>query len=567
MKSMRYYLKPHFMKISIQFSIKFFGTITDLLLPWLLSYIIDDIAPTNNINNVYFFGGIMIACAAVALICNVTANRMAVSISCTIIEKIRHELFEKVCYLSNSQTDDITTPSLVSRLTSDTYNMHRMLDRIQRIGVRAPILLLGGIAVTLTLEPVLTLVLLGAMPLLTIIVVFISRKGTLLYTKTQQSVDLLVRKIQENFTGVRVIKALSKTEYEKERFEQINSELAKNEQYAGVIMATTNPVMNLLLNTGLVLVVIIGAYRVNSGVTQPGKIIAFLSYFTIILNALLMVTRLFVMYSKGAASSKRVMKVLNAPKQMRVEHVEPKRTDTHIEFRNVDYSYNNVKNNLTDISFSLKHGETLGIIGPTGSGKSTIINLLLRFYDVNSGQILISGKDVKSIPFEQLYNKFGVAFQNDFLMADTIFENIDFGRSLDSNAIEHAAKIAQVDFIKSDKDFTKRLVPRGENLSGGQKQRLLIARALAAKPEILILDDSSSALDYLTDSALRNALNRDFGDTTKIIVAQRVSSVINAEKIILLDNGKIVGAGTHEQLLSENTQYHNIYQTQMGDWG
>jgi ATP-binding cassette subfamily B protein len=252
------------MKISIQFSIKFFGTITDLLLPWLLSYIIDDIAPTNNINNVYFFGGIMIACAAVALICNVTANRMAVSISCTIIEKIRHELFEKVCYLSNSQTDDITTPSLVSRLTSDTYNMHRMLDRIQRIGVRAPILLLGGIAVTLTLEPVLTLVLLGAMPLLTIIVVFISRKGTLLYTKTQQSVDLLVRKIQENFTGVRVIKALSKTEYEKERFEQINSELAKNEQYAGVIMATTNPVMNLLLNTGLVLVVIIGAYRVNS---------------------------------------------------------------------------------------------------------------------------------------------------------------------------------------------------------------------------------------------------------------------------------------------------------------
>ncbi|MPM35962.1 putative ABC transporter ATP-binding protein [bioreactor metagenome] len=443
-----------------------------------------------------------------------------------------------------------------------------MIDRMQRLGVRAPILLLGGIIVTLTLEPILTLILICILPLLGFIVVYISRKGVKLYTNMQRAIDKLVRKVQENMTGIRIIKALSKTAYEKEKFDEINTDVVQRDQKAGILMALTNPVMNLLLNIGLTLVVVVGAYRVNSGITQPGKIIAFLSYFAIILNALLTVTRLFVMYSKGAASADRIEQVLNTPEEM---SVMPKKSFTssspyHIEFKDVNFSYNKVQDNLTHISFALKKGETLGIIGATGSGKSTIINLLLRFYDTDSGQILIDGNDIKTVPMEILRTQFGVVFQNDFLFADTIRENINFGRSLTDEEIKRAAEFAQAEFIESKEDgFQHWLTVKGANLSGGQKQRILIARALAADPSILLLDDSSSALDYLTDAALRKTLHRHFKDTTTLIIAQRVSAIMDADKIIMLEDGTIIGFGTHEELLQTCESYREIYDTQMGD--
>lgn len=566
MKKILTYVNPYLPYILLEFFIKFAGTIMDLFLPWLLSYIIDDVVPTKNINNVYFFGGLMILSAVIAVIFNIIANRMSIKVSRDITQKIRHDLFDKISFLSSHQSDSFTIPSLVSRLTSDTYNVHQMIDRMQRLGIRAPILLIGGILITLTLEPVLTLILIFILPLLALIVYLVSHKGIPLYTETQAAADRLVRKIQENMSGIRIIKALSKTGYEAEKFDEINNEVVKKDQRASILISVTNPIMNLLLNIGLTLVIIVGAFRVNSGLTQPGKIIAFLSYFAIILNALMMVTRLFVLYSKGAASAQRISDVFDSPDEMTIKETELKPSEYHIEFKNVSFSYNKIQNNLTDICFALKRGETLGIIGATGSGKSTIINLLIRFYDVDSGEILISGINIKSIPNEILHTKFGVVFQNDFLFADTIRENIDFGRNVSEEKIKAAAEYAQAGFIiEKEGGFDSKLTVKGTNLSGGQKQRLLIARALAANPEILILDDSSSALDYLTDAALRKALHQHFNDTTTIIIAQRISSIMNSDKIMMLEEGNIIGFGSHEELLLTCQSYREIYNAQMGD--
>lgn len=571
MKKIASYLKPYVPRMLLGFGIKFTGTIIDLFIPWILAYMIDNIVPQKNVPLVLAWGAAMLACAFGAMITNIIANRMASKVARDSTERIRHDLFEKVLLLSEGQTDEFTIPSLVSRLTSDTYNLHNAIGMMQRLGVRAPILILGGIIVTLILEPVLAMVLILLMPLMAFVVYFFSKKGIPLYSKLQQNVDKLVRVIRENITGIRVIKALSKTEYEKERFGGVNSEVSDSEKKASLTMAITDPIMNFLLNMGLVLVVLIGAFRVNAGLTKTGEIIAFLTYFTIILTAIMTVTRLFVMYTKAVASAKRISAVLEAPDDLAVEEILSNSAfnedeKEHISFENVSFSYLKSKNNLENISFELKKGETLGIIGATGAGKSTILKLLMRLYDPDEGSIKIDGRDLRSIPESELRSKFGVVFQNDTVFADTVYENIDFGRGLPKENIISAANFAQAEeFINSLGDgYDAQISAKGSNLSGGQKQRLLIARALAGKPEILLLDDSSSALDYATDARLRKSLHENFKDTTKIIVAQRISSIMHAEKIIMLDDGKVAGMGTHEELLENCEIYREIYASQMG---
>lgn len=566
MKRIFPYLKPYLWAMSLGLTIKFVGTIMDLLLPWLLSYLIDTVVPTQSIPMVLFYGGVMVICSIVAVVTNIQANRMASRVARDVTCTVRHDLFQKISLLSCRQVDAFTIPSLESRLTSDTYNIHQVVGRMQRLGIRAPILLLGGIVVTLTLEPVLTLVLLAILPVLGFVVYKISQKGIPLYTRLQQAVDKMVLDVRENAGGIRVIKALSKMDYEKEQFSQVNAEVTKRETTAATVMAASNPLMNLFLNLGLTLVIVVGAYRVNSGLTQPGKIIAFLTYFTIILNAMLSITRMFIMYSKGSASAVRIGEVLDTPEDLTVLPEDKIETPYHITFDNVCFSYNKTQNNLENISFALKKGETLGILGATGCGKSTIINLLIRFYDVDSGEIRINGQNVNSIPFQQLHQKFGIVFQNDVLFADTISENIAFGRALHSSAIEAAARYAQASgFIDQLEDGLEHpLTARGTNLSGGQKQRVLISRALAAQPEILVLDDSSSALDYKTDAQLRQAIGEHFQKTTTIIVAQRISSVMQADHIMVLEEGRILGYGTHSQLMESCASYREIAKSQMG---
>ena len=394
---------------------------------------------------------------------------------------------------------------------------------MQRMGIRAPILLIGGICITMTMEPVLTLVMMSVLPFIALVVWLVSRKGIPMYGELQKAIDVMVRTVREDISGIRVIKALSKIEQEKEHFAQVNHEVVRRDTKASLTMAITNPMMNLLLNLGLTLVIFVGAFRVNGGKTQPGVIIAFLSYFTIILNAMLSITRIFVMYSRASASATRIHEVLNTPEDLNLTHEEKRDEEEHIVFEHVNFSYKNKKvKNVNDISFKLKKDETLGIIGATGAGKTTIINLLMRLYEKDSGSIRIGGREVSSIPPEELHTKFGVVFQNDILFADTIRENIDFGRKLSDERILQAAKSAQaMEFIDGlPERFSHMVTARGTNLSGGQKQRVLLSRALAGDSEILILDDSSSALDYKTDSMLRQALRENYSGITTIVIAQ-----------------------------------------------
>ena len=425
---------------------------------------------------------------------------------------------------------------------------------------------LFDIIMTLALDPALCLVLCCMMPLMTVVVLMVSKKGLPLFDKLQKSVDELVRVVRENTTGVRVIKALSRVNAEKERFNEVNTRVMRDERRANVTMALTRPSTSLILNFGLVLVVVVGAHRVNNGLSEAGSITAFLTYFTIILNAMISVSRIITMSSQMIASANRIEEVIKTPFELEpLPAGEVKENAPAIEFDNVCFSYNKKRNNLDNISFTLEKGQTLGILGPTGSGKSTLASLLLRFYDIDSGSIKIDGRDIREMTHAELRQKFGVVFQNDMIFNDTIEGNIKLWRDIDPAALELAVEVAQANFIENAGGFEAEVAARGANLSGGQKQRLLIARALAGAPEVLILDDSSSALDYKTDAAMRAGVAKNFSDTTTIIIAQRVSSVRNCDKILVLESGQALGLGTHEELLETCELYREIHTLQMGE--
>ena len=576
MKFIFRYMKEHIRSILAGVSIKFIGTFSEFMIPYVLEHLLDDVVPAGQNSMILIWGGVMMVIAAFVRFMNVTANRMAVRVASSCIYRIRGELFDKTLNLSGSQVDKYGLPSLISRMTSDSYNVQNFIRSIQTMGVRAPILLLGGLIVTYIMDPGLALILLIMVPILVIIVILISAKGIPLYTRVQQAVDDVVRIMRENITGIRVIKALSKEESENARFSGANRELFGRDVKASVIMALPGPLTTLFLNLGLTAVVVLGAYRVNGGITKPGVILAFLTYFNMILNGINGINKTFMMISKANASADRISRVIEEGEpfesvyEAEEEGIPRVKIEPCIAFENVSFGY--LKEGraaegyeLEDISFSLPRGGSLGIIGATGSGKTTLINLLMRFYDVNRGRILVDGKNVKSYGVKELRRKFGVVFQNDTVFADTLQENIAFGRKVDEKRAREAARDAQAwDFIEK---YEERLLYKadihGANLSGGQKQRILIARALAARPEILVLDDSSSALDYRTDASLRHTISAHYEGTTTIMVAQRISSVMNMDNILVLDEGKIIGQGSHEQLLKSCRLYREIYEVQM----
>ena len=552
----------------------------DLFIPWTLAYVIDSVIPVGSLRLIFAWGGVMLVCSILAVSFNIIANRMASRVASDATQIIRHDLFAKTMYLSARQTDAFTKPSLISRLTTDTYNVNQMIGRVQRLGVRAPILLVGGVLFTMSLDPVLSSVLLLVMPVLAVVMVVVSRKGMPLYRKLQSSVDSFVCLVREDIAGIRVIKALSKMDYEKEKFDRINKMVVTCERNAEKTMAVLNPSMNMLLNLGLVGVIIVGAFRVNAGTSEVGKILAFMTYFTIILNAMMSISRMFVIINKAVASAARIDQVLSCEDDLALlgDKTEPEaeNTDTveadaekEIVFDHVSFSYNKKEPNLKDISFTVRKGEMLGIIGSTGSGKTTLASLLMRLMDVDEGRVLIGGRDVRSFEKEELRSRFGVVFQNDTIFEDTIYENVRMGRQLGREEIVQALSYAQAEEFTQEKERSEggMLDIRGANLSGGQKQRVLIARALAARPEILILDDSSSALDYRTDAMLRRQLKENFSGTTTILIAQRISSVMHADHILVLEDGEMIGYGTHEELLMGCAVYREISRSQTGDIG
>ena len=562
MKKTLVYLKPYSATAIQGLIVKFVGSIAELFLPLLLEYIIDEVVPTGDLNMVLWMGLAMLVCSLVALFGNILANRLSVKAAANMTHDLRYDLFAKTSRLKSGQVDEITVPSLVSRLTSDSYYVNQLVARSLRLGIRAPILLIGGIILTFIIDWRLALVLLACVPFVIVAIVLITRQSIPCYFNLQRSGDDMVRAMQENISGVRVVKALSKEEYETRKFHEVSDRLARTELRANKIMSLTNPLATLILNLGLVAVIVVGAL-ISSG---AGVVLAFLSYFTIILNAMLGLSKIFVVLSRGIASADRIEKVLEMDERQEVEDRPRDESGCAVAFRDVCFSYNGVEDNLTDINFEVGRGQTLGIIGATGSGKTTIINLMMRFYDVRSGGVYIDGDDVRSVAPELLRAKFGVTFQNDFLMAATVRQNIDYGRNLSEEDIQKGIECAQAQFVYTlEGGLEYSLAQKAANLSGGQKQRLTVARALAGNPEILVLDDSSSALDYETDAAMRKAIAAEYPDTTKIIIAQRVSSVMNADKILVLDDGKQIGYGTHAELMEGCEEYRLIYRSQMGE--
>ena len=588
MKFILSYVKKYRYMVAVAMLVKLSAAIAELMLPYVLEHLVDDVAPLRNIRLIFAWGGVMLLLVVYVRQANVKANRMAVRVAKNSIYEIRRDLFWKSVNLSGGQLDEFGLPSLNSRMTSDSYNLQSFIQSSQTMGIRAPILLLGGISITLTMDVGLASILCIMAPILIVAVVYVSMKGIPLYDKVQRSMDDIVRIMRENITGIRVVKALSKEDYEMRRFEQANREMESRDIRAGIIMALPGPIMTFMLNIGLTIVVIVGAWRVNGGMTQPGVILAFLTYFNMILMGVMGLNRIFMMMSKANASAHRIAAVVQTEDELLplpVEEAAQTAREEYIVFENVAFSYGKSENAaeetaenrdkfdglerqkcLEDIDFAIKKGGSLGIIGATGCGKTTVINLLMRFYDADEGHIFIGGRDVRSYDKDELHRLFGVVFQNDVIFADSLQENISFGRDVTREELEKAAGDAMArEFIENYEDtYEHKAVVRGANLSGGQRQRVLIARALAAAPQILVLDDSSSALDYKTDAALRRAIREHHADTTTIIIAQRVSSIMGLDEIIMMDEGKIIGCGTHEELLESCAMYREIYRTQMG---
>lgn len=574
MKMILRLVKPYWQMLVISLSFKSVGALADLFLPWLIAYMIDTEIPSlrenpdSSLNSLYLLGVLMVCIAFLGLYLNVAANRKAEMIAALSVKGLRHDLFAKIERLSANQVDHITRPSLISRMTTDTYNMYNATASMQRLGVRAPVLLIGGILMSLLLDPVLTLIMIGMLPLIIVIVYYSSKKGIPLYKSSQGFVDQLVRKLREYVSGARVVRALSMQNHEINAFDEANQNTVNAELKANITMARINPMMHAVMNVGLVFVLVVGAFRLSQGQTQIGQIMAFVTYFTIILNAMMSITRVFVLASRATASAERIDEVLNMSDDLMDgnEPLEKKENIPHIEFRNVSFSYNQKESNLTNISFKLYPGQTLGVIGATGSGKTTLIHLLMRFYDVDEGEILVYGKNIKTIKQQELRRSIGVVFQNDLIFADSIYGNIQFNRSGVTNEdIEVATRVAQAEFIyEKDDDMQYQMAQRGMNLSGGQKQRVLIARAIAGKPEIIILDDASSALDYQTDMKMRKALKKEMKDTTMIIIAQRISSLKDSDLILLIDDGNIIASGTHQELMETSPIYQEISYYQLG---
>ena len=584
MKFIFSYLKKYRVMVVAAMAVKLLGTLSELMVPYVLEHLIDIVAPRKNVTAVFLWGAVMVVLAILARQFNVRANRMAVGVAKESAYEIRRDLFWKTINLSGGQLDEVGLPSLNSRMTSDSYNVQSFIQTGQSMGIRAPILLLGGIAITLTMDVGLALILCIMTPIMIVVIVFVSMKGIPLYEEVQKSLDEVVRIMRENITGIRVVKALSKEGREMNRFGKANVHMTKNDITASSVMALPGPIMTLFLNVGLTLVVVVGAVRVDNGSTQPGVILAFLTYFNMILMGTMALNRVFMLMSKANASADRIAAVIQTEDELTPlapEEAAVTDRDEFIIFDHVNFSYGQSSEEensenfdgegrqkcLENIDFSMKRGGSLGIIGATGCGKTTIINLLMRFYDADEGHIFIDGRDVRTYDKDELHRLFGVVFQNDVVFADSLRENISFGRNIAMQGIEYAAADARAqEFIENYEDaYEHRAAVHGADLSGGQRQRVLIARALAAQPQILVLDDSSSALDYKTDAALRKAIREHYGAATTIIVAQRISSIMNLDDIIVLDEGKIIGHGRHEELMQSCSIYQDIYKTQMGE--
>lgn len=567
------YLKKYRKQCILGPIFKFLEAIFELLLPTIMALIINQGVARRDSSEVLRLGGLMIVLAVCGYFCAFTCQHFAAVASQGFGTTLRNVFFKHILSFSYSQLDEFGTATLTNRITNDINQLQTCVAMMIRLFTRAPFLCIGAIIMSFFLDVKLALLLLCSMPVLCAIIYFITRFASPHYREYQRRLDRIARVLRENLSGVRVIRAFSKTEDETRRFNKANDELTDTGLAIGRISSFFNPLTALTVNLVIVLILWIGGLHIDAGTLSQGQIIAFINYVSQILYALLVISNLIIMLTKTMASAARINEVLDTPADAKVVRAGAAHTeDTQspaVQFKDVSFGYNRTGEKvLENITFDVRRGETLGIIGGTGSGKTTLVSLIPRFYGADGGEVRVLGRNVADFPAAELHRTVGVVPQKTLLFTGTIAENIRMGNpDATEEEVEQAARLAQAEeFIRDCASmYDTKLTRGGANLSGGQRQRLTIARALALDPEILILDDASSALDYLTDSKLRRAVREDSPGRTIILVSQRAGVVKNADRILVLQDGRIAGIGPHGTLIRECDVYRKICLSQLSD--
>lgn len=578
MKKLLVYLKDYKKESVLGPLFKLLEATFELIVPLVMAAIIDTGVATGDKSYIMKMCMVLVLLAVIGLTCSVTAQYFAAKAAVGFATKLRHALFAHIERLSFTEMDTVGTATLITRMTSDVNQVQNGVNLVLRLFLRSPFIVFGAMVMAFTIDVKAALVFVVTIPLLSIIVFGIMLISIPLYKKVQSALDKVLGITRENLTGSRVIRAFNKEDDEKVHFNENNDLLTRAQIYVGKISALMNPLTYVIINGAIVVLVWTGAVRVDNGYITQGEVVALINYMSQILVELVKLANLIININKSIACGNRIQSIFEMQPSITDgsgQKVDKVQTDTAdrseeaeyaVEFSHVGLTYASAGDeSLTDINFKVKKGETIGIIGGTGSGKSSVVNLIPRFYDVTSGFIKVDGKDVKDYPLEELRGKIGTVLQKAVLFHGTIRENLKWGNpDATEEDLNRAITVAQAkEFIDNKEgrlDFE--IEQGGKNLSGGQRQRLTIARAVVKKPEILILDDSASALDFATDAALRKAIREMEGETTVFIVSQRAASIQHADRIVVLDDGKIVGLGTSEELLESCEVYQEIYNSQ-----
>ena len=563
------FLKPYTTPIVVIIILLFAQVLSDLYLPTLMADIVDNGLQNNDVNYILRIGGFMLLIAAVGTICAIIATYLSSKAAVGFGTILRQKIFSKVESFSFHEFDKLGTATLITRTTNDVTQIQQVSVLIFSMMITAPLTCIGGVIMALQQDASLAWVLVVVIPILFGVIGLTLKKGLPLFKVMQEKIDKLNLVLRENLTGIRVVRAFNRIDREKVRFDDANADLMDNAIKINILMALLMPVMMLIMNVTTVALIWFGAIRIEDGTMQIGSLLAFIQYATQILFSLLMLVMLFIMVPRAQVSAVRINEVL----ETKLDIIDPENSKTannkkgFVEFKDVSFRYPGADQPaLSDITFAVKPGEMTAIIGGTGSGKSTLINLITRFYDVKSGSVLVDGVDVREMSQKDLRAKIGFVPQKTVLFTGTITENIRYGKeNATMEEIEHAAFVAQAtEFVLgTEAGFDHPIAQGGTNVSGGQKQRLSIARALIRKAEIYIFDDSFSALDFKTDAKLRAALKPEIAKATVFIIAQSVSTVRDADRIIVLDDGLISGIGTHEELLETCKVYREIVASQL----
>lgn len=566
------FARPYKKQIILGPIFKLLEAILEILMPTIMVLIVDKGIKIKSIPYILEIGGLMLLTATIGVTFAFTCQYFASVASQGFGTILREKLFNKIGTLSYSEIDEFGTSSLINRVTNDINQLQLALAMFMRLAIRVPFLCLGGIIMAMLLDVKLSSIMYLSMPIIAFAIYMIMSRSLPIYKTVQRKLDKLALILRENLSGIRVIRAFSKMDYEKTKFKNANKDQTDTSIRVGRISALMNPATSIIMNFSVLFILWFGGIRVNNGFVTRGKIIAYINYTTLVLSALIIVANLIVLFTKAAASAARVNEIFDTnpsieyKDKLTVDKLSDKNRNL-IKFENVSFAYkNSKKNSINNISFDIKKGETVGIIGGTGSGKTTLINLIPRLYDASEGKVFINGIDVAEYPKEEIGNKIGLVPQKAALFSGSILENIKWGKEDASiEEIKEAAEISKAaEFIeKFPLKYETNVSQGGVNLSGGQKQRLTIARALVRKPEILIMDDSLSALDYATDAALRSDLRKNTEGMTLIMVSQRISTIKAADKIIVLDNGLVSGVGSHEELMKNSDVYREICNSQL----